>query len=383
MLTRLRLENFKSWRVLDIELAPITLLFGTNSSGKSSVLQALLLLKQTLLSYDHTQELNLGGGRTDYVDFGSYADLIYRHDEGQLLTLSLTFESSVGSPLVYRAAWKLSDEIRRMDAFEPEPKSRSRQDWCRVELEAALDRMAYLAPLRADARRVYQLRGTAARLVSRRGENMIDVLLAAERTETETLSAVAEALVQLGLAEAFELRKLDPEGRYYEPRLIINDQEVALADVGSGVAQVLPVITLLFTAPEGTTLLLEHPDLHLHPSAQAALADIMLQAAEMRKLQLIVESHSEHLLTRLQRRIAEGVPDFATPQNIRAYFCQPSPEGSRIQAVEVNEYGQILNYPPNFFGDLAGDLTAATRAGLHKRRQELERASRGKADDER
>ncbi|MDW8300576.1 MAG: DUF3696 domain-containing protein, partial [Anaerolineae bacterium] len=242
-------------------------------------------------------------------------------------------------------------------------------------------RIAYLAPLRAEAKRVYQSRGTAPRLVSRRGENVIDVLLAAERAETEALSAVADALVRLGLAEAFDLRPLDPERRYYEPRLIINGQEVALADVGSGVAQVLPVVTLLFTAPEGMILLLEHPDLHLHPSAQAALADIMLEAAERRKLQLIVESHSEHLLTRLQRRIAEREPAFATPQNVRAYFCQPSPEGSRIQAVEVNEYGQILNYPPNFFGDLAGDLTAATRAGLRRRREELEGAGRRRSDD--
>ncbi|MDW8300626.1 MAG: AAA family ATPase, partial [Anaerolineae bacterium] len=160
MLTALRFENFKSWRVLDIALAPITLLFGTNSSGKSSVLQALLLLKQTLLSYDQAQAINLGGGHTDYVDFGSYADLIYGHDESQLLALSITFKTpvrgQVQSDMVYRAVWHLTDEIKRDDAFEPKPKNKSNLDLCLVELEATLDRIAYLAPLRAEAKRVYQ-----------------------------------------------------------------------------------------------------------------------------------------------------------------------------------------------------------------------------------
>ena len=67
MLTRIRLENFKSWRELDMELAPLTLLFGTNSSGKSSVLQALLLLKQTAYSFEH---INFGGGERDYLRVG-------------------------------------------------------------------------------------------------------------------------------------------------------------------------------------------------------------------------------------------------------------------------------------------------------------------------
>src|SRR4051812_26343811 len=77
MLKHIHLENFKSWRELDIDLAPLTLLFGTNSSGKSSVLQALLFLQQSV----EKDSVNFGGGTNDYVNLGSYIDVVYEHDE--------------------------------------------------------------------------------------------------------------------------------------------------------------------------------------------------------------------------------------------------------------------------------------------------------------
>ena len=76
MLRRIGLENFKSWKKLDIELAPITLLFGANSSGKTAILQSLLMLKQTAQGFDPGQHINFGGRERDYVDLGSYRDLI-------------------------------------------------------------------------------------------------------------------------------------------------------------------------------------------------------------------------------------------------------------------------------------------------------------------
>ena len=133
----------------------------------------------------------------------------------------------------------------------------------------------------------------------------------------------------------------------------------------------LPVITMLFLVPEDTIVLIEQPELHLHPSAQAKLADLFLEVAEKRHLQLIIESHSEHLLRRMQRRIAEIDQPFANPDNIKAYFCEAGADGSKIQAVEVDEYGQIRNWPPNFFGDLAGDLDAMMEAAIERRRREL------------
>ena len=97
MLTRLRFKNFKAWKDSDeIRLAPITVLFGTNSAGKTSIPQLLLMLKQTAESPDRQRALHLGDIRT-LVDLGTYDDIVYRHDINKPLEISLGW--TLGSPL--------------------------------------------------------------------------------------------------------------------------------------------------------------------------------------------------------------------------------------------------------------------------------------------
>jgi predicted ATPase len=114
---------------------------------------------------------------------------------------------------------------------------------------------------------------------------------------------------------------------------------------------------------------LEHPELHLHPSAQAGLADLFIEAIRSREdgtdrsIQLLIESHSEHFLRRLQRRIAEGV---LKSEEAALYFCTPGSEGSKIAKLEVDENGNITNWPIHFFGDEIGDLAAMAEAALER-----------------
>src|SRR6266403_4158590 len=97
MLTRLRFKNFKAWRDSeDIRLAPITLLFGTNSAGKTSIPQLLLLLKQTAESPDRLRALQFGDSRT-LVDLGTFDDAVHNHDLAQPLEFSLDWQ--LGSSL--------------------------------------------------------------------------------------------------------------------------------------------------------------------------------------------------------------------------------------------------------------------------------------------
>ena len=134
---------------------------------------------------------------------------------------------------------------------------------------------------------------------------------------------------------------------------------------------------MLMSAPEGTIVLLEQPELHLHPNAQAALADLILEVAEKRNLQLIVESHSEHIVRRMQRRIAEASPAFAKPENIKMYYCQPGEAGATIDEIDVDRFGQIVDWPEKFMGDISGDLHTMLKAALERRSQELERVGSG------
>src|SRR4029077_12025159 len=92
MLNRIRFENFKSWRKVDLHLAPLTAFFGANSSGKSSILQFLLLLKQTKDSPDRSLALDFGGEES-LADLGSFRDAVHGHEEESIITWRLRWHT--------------------------------------------------------------------------------------------------------------------------------------------------------------------------------------------------------------------------------------------------------------------------------------------------
>lgn len=106
MLRDLTLRNFKSWRRFkDLRFAPITGIFGPNSSGKSSILQYLLLLKQTAQSTARTRPLDLGGDDASLVSLGSFRDVLFAHD--------------TDGELAWTLYWRLPQRIRVTDPENP------------------------------------------------------------------------------------------------------------------------------------------------------------------------------------------------------------------------------------------------------------------------
>jgi predicted ATPase len=182
---------------------------------------------------------------------------------------------------------------------------------------------------------------------------------------------VAYWLREMGLVHEFRIEEIAEGSNRWQARVRTHEGavEALLTDVGFGISQVLPVVTLLHYVPGGSTVLLEQPEIHLHPLAQAALADVLIHAACHRRIQVIVESHSEHLLLRLQRRIAEeriGAGD------VRMYFCDVEDGASRLVPLEVDLYGNIRNWPKHFMGDAFGEAAAAEKARLERLRRERE-----------
>jgi predicted ATPase len=217
--------------------------------------------------------------------------------------------------------------------------------------------------------------------MGQRGERVIDALLAS-RGRQNLISrgkgkhrrslewVVAFWLKELGLIHTFRVEPISEGSNLYQVRVRRTARApwVLVTDVGFGVSQILPVLTLCYYVPEGSTVILEQPEIHLHPSVQAGLADVLIDAVKTRGLQIILESHSEHLLRRLQRRIAE---ERLAPEEAALYFCETSDSGaSELIALDVSPYGSVKNWPRDFFGDDMGDVVATTEAAMRRQMAE-------------
>ena len=139
-----------------------------------------------------------------------------------------------------------------------------------------------------------------------------------------------------------------------------------LTNVGVGVSQVLPILVMSLLAPFGSLLILEQPELHLHPKVQARLADFFIGLAFARK-QCILETHSEYLIDRLRRRIAEADSDKVS-ELVRIYFVEREGHESDCREVNVSEFGALMSWPKDFFDQSEEESAAILQAAVAKQK---------------
>lgn len=463
MLTELRIRNFKAWKDTGIiRLAPLTVIFGANSAGKSSLGHLLLALQQTARSSDRKRALHLGD-TTTLIDLGTFADCLHGHD----LSARLEFELSwvlprpleIRDPLVPSSRYqgnqlRLAVKLAAGKAEQPEVEAMAyalgngendvldvvlRRDEKRkfsltsqrynfkmadgrkwpleepekfyrlsdistarfknagfladfaLATESMLDRLSYLGPLRSYPQRIYQWSGETPSSVGQLGEYAIAAILAAQsegrqlnrgpkRARQGFAEFIAAWLKDLGVIEDFALRPVAEGRKEYEVLVKTHARapEVKITDVGFGVSQVLPALVQAFYCPPHSTVWMEQPEIHLHPQVQAELADVFISAIQAREsgkerhVQLIVESHSEHFLNRLQRRVAEGA---VAAGDVAVYFCRRAGEATELEPLRLNVFGEIENWPEHFFGDEMADIAGRTLAAMRRKRELNEKDS--------
>ncbi len=449
-ITELSLKNFKSWEKIDkMKLAPITGLFGTNSSGKTSILQLLLMMKQTVESADRLQVLDFGSDKSP-ANLGSFRDVVFGHmspgtlqwsirweldkpfeivgveeeSKGKVLfsgkeigfdvfveenekkklqvqTLEYAFsrgkftmkrknggkenyELDVHSPIDFHLKkttgrfWDLPAPVKCY-GFPNEINARYQNAGFFADLQLQFENLflgtKYLGPLRDYPKRQYSWLGTEPIDMGPRGERVVEALLAARekglkvskgkgRPKVTLEARVAEWLKELGLISSFIVEK--EGGNIYCVKVKRSEQsaDVLITDVGFGVSQILPAIVLCYYVPEGSIIILEQPEIHLHPAVQSGLADVFIDVVKRRNVQIIFESHSEHLLKRFQRRIAE---QSLSKDDVAFYFSETNAKSSKLTTLDVDLFGNIRNWPENFFGDPFGEMLAITKAGLKEK----------------
>lgn len=144
-------------------------------------------------------------------------------------------------------------------------------------------------------------------------------------------------------SDPFQLQVRKHDGRYRGPWR-------NMADVGYGVSQILPIVTEILQGPnEGlqrTLFLLQQPEVHLHPSAQAALGSLFCQVASPKK-QLIVETHSDHLIDRIRMDIRDG-RSALKPEDVTVLYFERNGQEVDIHPIRFDELGNVLDAPPSY-----------------------------------
>lgn len=459
MLRKLRIRNFKGWQDTgDINMAPITLFFGANSSGKSSIGQFLMMLRQTI-DFSDRKAVFYSGGNTSAVQLGTYQDMVYSHDSNKRIEFEyvwdfvdnlrikepgqgkpfvgnrLEFDAEVGTEpegkgsifvdkfryaLLKDDSTILSVVMSRKEASKSKYQVKSEQYPLKRNMgrawalgspvrfygfpdevvayyqnadfvqslnlwhENLFRSIFYLGPLRIKTERLYSWTGNNPESVGFSGENAIAAMLAASDRRISTgykkktvpfQEIIASKLKEMNLIEEFRVSAISEQRQEYEVKVRAKGSHewVDLPDVGFGISQVLPVLVQCFYAPPGSIIIMEQPEIHLHPAAQAALADVMIDVVnsrengEARNIQLIIETHSEHFLRRIQRRIAEADKDrLISRDSVSAYFAAVDVAPAKLETLKIDLFGNILNWPHNFFGDEMGDITAQATATMKR-----------------
>ncbi len=416
-ITRITVGGFKSIvQEQSIEIKPLTILAGANSSGKSSIMQPLLLLKQTLESTYDPGALLLNGPN---VKFTLVNQLLSRTQEGKLVD---TFHTGIDidNQDSVRISFNQNKDNKGFDVKETEYgfdnnqfhvyvgmsikemrtnllrylriihdsqgysktlrelMSRTDEITASVISEVVRDRF-FLTPgsliisssndpiptmtsIRNHVRKMIHLPGLRgnpernypATAVGFTFPGAFETYVASiiEQWQTDgdkqKLAKLYNNLALLALTKKVVARRRnDVEIELLVNRFLQGDKEdmVSIADVGMGVSQALPVVVALHTANSGQLVYIEQPEIHLHPRAQYAMAEVLADAAKEGK-RMVIETHSSILLLGIQTLVAEGK---LPPELVKLHWFTQQEDGStKIDSADLDETGAYGDWPEDF-----------------------------------
>ena len=400
-ITKIAVKGFKSIaEECEIDIRPLTILAGANSSGKSSIMQPLLMLKQTLEAPYDPGPLRIDGPNVEFTETSQFLSAllnkkgkdrfqvriethksnvfnavrtIFRKGKNGIEIVEMTKENSgpdrtlSARPLTLYPEM-LPEEIKSLGNQDPTFKNfdivkRSR---CFLYLgsqysNSSLYEVTYgfgayifntihLPGLRGNPERSYKLSSTGPRYPGTFANYAASIIYKWQETTDERLKMLVDTLHTLGLTGQVGTKKIGDVGIELQVGRLLHDKTgntemVSIADVGFGVSQVLPVVVALVNAEPGQLVYLEQPELHLHPNAQVALAQVLADAAK-RGVRVVAETHSSLLLLGVQTLVAEGD---LSPELVKLHWFTRREDGvTEVNSVDLDEAGTYGDWPVDF-----------------------------------
>ena len=371
MINRLDLETFKCFDLLRLPLGALTLLSGTNASGKSSVLQSLVLLHQTMQENEWATRIALNGIVTN---LGTATDVIDQvNGRGNFKVGLLDDHTS--------CHWTFGGSRRDMSL-------QVSQVVVKGELTSSPDSLHYLLPIdstktalslasvvrdltyitaeREGPREVYPLEDQLAiTRVGPRGENAVSVFY---RGRDEY---IADALRLPGTAPT-ALHQVGARLATFFPGCAVDVQPVLNANAvtlgirtseatgflrpihcGFGITQILPIIVAALSVTEGSLLLIENPEVHLHPAGQALMGQFLADVSQS-GIQVIVETHSDHVLNGVRRAVKAR--RIQANKVVIHFLRARSADTPQVLSPILDDSGNIDSWPDGFFDQFDKDV---------------------------
>ncbi|MDT8701739.1 AAA family ATPase [Kluyvera ascorbata] len=464
MITEFSLNNFKSFKHLDgFKINDLTIIAGKNSCGKSSILQSLLLLRQTLtgrgieaieldgehLTYSNLKEIAYSlppinrakikysfeiknKEETCYIDFSIVNRKYDNHytpdvdhfrtrivnEKGRSRTvnffkpvlddkkLSFLFPEKIIGQLASNVKistsflnflpYSLSAELNLVSPKSGKKSKRVLPVPMQMiypnevpyleEFNRFLREIKYLGPVRAAPKRAYVHFTEAATDLLPSGENAAHVLWARqdeivsfEGKDERLIDALNKCIDIVGLSQVISPSRIGD--LIYKINLSQKDcrGEVTISDVGFGYSQLIPIILLCLLSEKDDLIILEQPEIHLHPSSAANLADLFLRFIQDGR-RVLIETHSSELISRLRLRVIESpkLKDKITISFVDA--DDVNNEGAKVRQFNIDEKGMFPVYPDGFLDESDKLAEAIIRARV-KKNKEKKMAVVGKYDE--
>lgn len=364
MINSLVIKNFKCFKERqEIKLAPVTLFYGKNGRGKSSVEQTLLLLGQTMRAYNNIETLSLTG---EFVKLGTFEEIKSALSEEEDFRISLNTERE-NLELGF-SAYQGRSQLARLTTFVfngvDRLETKTTNDIVSEELQVGVLKSIGVT---SDVGILQDLKSITYVSAGRRGpvnssnrndllrpnwigvegENLINVLAdrgasfikSVERTLSEILSGAAINIPNPE-AERIDLQLNSADGAvYFRP-----------VNVGFGYSYVLPVVVAALLAEKGSILIVENPEAHLHPGAQSRLMKFLIGVAVENNLQILIETHSDHIVNGM--RIAVKQQKLKPSDCIIVHFAHEHKDVNPIvDFITCDKNGMLNDYPDDFMDE--------------------------------
>ena len=391
-ITKIAVKGFKSIaEECEIDIRPLTILAGANSSGKSSIMQPLLMLKQTLEAPYDPGPLKIDGPNVQFTEAAQFLSALSGREGSDCFQIGIGMGMNTVPQMVKMTLRKRERgfDIAKMVVEEkyrhltlhpdkpvkvvrpPEYKNLTRDEEliakphrCTMLLksqdgrsttyftnhEGYISEAIHLPGLRGNPERAYKWTSTGPRYPGTFENYAASILHEWQVKKDERLKTVADALYILGLTGHVRTKKIGDVGIELQVGRLPHDSTsqtdmVNIADVGFGVSQVLPVLVALVVAEPGQLVYLEQPELHLHPRAQVALAQVLADAAK-RGVRVVAETHSSLLLLGIQTLVAEGK---LSPELVKLHWFIRREDGvTEVNSADLDEAGAYGEWPEDF-----------------------------------